>query len=100
MGNLIKKFISVFAFLGHIRFTHTIVLTWGTLCILLIFFAILFWDATLFIQSLSQQSETQPTKTEITLITQDIDDAMMILNNRQQQFNALLPSTATSTVLF
>ncbi len=98
--DVIKKYITLLAFLRHIHFTHATVLVVGTLCIFFAFGAILFWDITLFTRSFSRQNESTITAKQILLNAKDIDDAIMILNRRQQQLNALIPANGTSTVVF
>lgn len=94
--NQIKKIIQ------RIRFTQHTVILWGMAVCAVCATGIIIWDGALFLESiapLEPQTETQ-TK-QISLTSQDIDDAMQILNQRQKRFNTLIIDVAgTSTISF
>ena len=98
----LKQIIQKLAFIGRIRLTQAAVIIWGTVLLVVFLLAMLAWDASLFMQSISPvQPEAAGTSKQASLATQDIDDAIRILNIKQQQFNLLLAgSTGTSTISF
>lgn len=100
--NIFQKIPWKFSFFHRIRFTQTTVLTYGVLLLLVFIILILGWDASLFMQSLSSpQATTINESKKMSLTSQDIDDAIHILDQRQQKFNALLKGiTGTTTISF
>ena len=98
----LKQIVQKFAFIGRIRLTQTAVIKWGMICIITFLIALLAWDASLFMQSISPlQPETAASSKRASLSAEDIDDAIHILNTKQQQLNLLLTgSAATSTISF
>lgn len=98
----LKQITPKIGFIRRIRLTQTAVVAVGTMLLVLFAIAILLWDASLFLQSLSGlQPKTATSSQQVSLTAQDINDAINILDNRQQQFNALIHSTAgTSTISF
>ena len=89
-------------FIHHIRFTQARVITGGMILLALLLLAILGWDTSLFLQSLSPlEPAILKESKQVTLAPSEIDDADRTLDLRQQQFNALLQSsTGTSTISF
>ena len=98
----LKQITQKIGFIRRIRFTQTAVIAVGMILLVLFAVAVLLWDASLFLQSISGlQPETATSSKQVSLATQDIDDAIHILDTRQQQFNALIRSVAgTSTISF
>ena len=89
-------------FIRRIRITQTVVITWGMILLALSATAVLLWDTSLFLRSISMlEPETAIPSKQVSLTTQDLDDAINILDSRQQQFNSLIRGVAgTSTISF
>ncbi len=97
---MFKKIFNQFHFLRRLRITQTGVLIYGTLLVVIGFVSILGWDAYLFMQSISPPQAAVINKSEkISLTAQEIDDAIHILDQREQQFNILLKQTTGSTTI-
>lgn len=98
----LKQIIQKLANIRRIRFTQAAVITWGIGFLVIFLIAVLAWDASLFMQSISPlQTETATSSKQATLTSQDIDGAIRILDAKQQQLNLLLKgSTGTSTISF
>lgn len=91
-----------FQFLRRIKFTQTTVLLYGIVLLFVLIMGVLGWDAYLFIQSIAPQETIMIKKSkEISLTSQDIDDAIHILDDRQEHFTTLLKDiTSTTTITF
>lgn len=96
----VKKIFHKFTFFRRIRLTHIAVLVYGTIALAIFAIAIFGWDAYLFIQSLSppEPAEIQESK-KISLTSEDIDEAIRIIDQRQQQFTTLLQEATTSAAI-
>lgn len=97
-----KKIFQRFAFFRHIRFTHITILIYGTIALAVLVISALGWDTYLFIQSISplEAVEIKEPK-KISLASKDIDEAIRIINQRQEKFTTLLKATnASSTISF
>lgn len=99
---VIKKFFQKFQFLRRIRFTQIMILVYGVKVLALCIIAVLAWDAYLFIQSIVPIESTSVRESKkISLTSEDIDDAIRIIDQRQQKFTALLEKiTSTTTISF
>ena len=99
---IIKKFFQKFTFLRRIRFTQIMILIYGVEMLVLGIVAVLAWDAYLFIQSSAPIESTSAQESKkISLTFDDIDEAIHIIDQRQQQFTALLQkTTGTTTISF
>lgn len=99
---VIKKMFQKFQFLRRIRFTQIMILTYGVGALALCILAILAWDAYLFMQAIApiESISIQESK-KLSLTLGDIDEAIRIIDQRQQQFTALLEkTTGTTTISF
>ena len=98
----LKHITQKFTFISRIRLTQAAVITWGTMLLGIFLIAMLAWDASLFMQSISPlQVETSTSSKQASLTSEDIDTAIRILDTKQQQLNLLLiGSTGTSTISF
>lgn len=86
----------------RIRFTQASVLMGGIIVLIMLFLAVIAWDAYLFTQSVSplQASATDQSK-QISLTPQTIDEGIDILNQRKQKFDNILQNvTGTTTISF
>ncbi len=97
---IIKKFFQKFKFLRRIRFTQIMILAYGVEVLALCIVAVLAWDAYLFIQSSApiESTSVQESK-KISLTSEDIDEAIRIIDQRQQQFTTLLEKTTGTTTI-
>ena len=87
-------------FIRHIRFTQTRVITAGIILLALLLIATLGWDTSLFVQSLAPLEATAIKESkQVSLSSGDIDEAIRILDSRQQGFNTLLQHTAATTTI-
>ncbi len=78
------------------------VLAWGMIIVTVCLIIILIQDTVFFMQSISPpRPQATGTSKQISLTSQDIDDAIHILDQRQQQFNTLIQGfTGTTTISF
>lgn len=99
---VIKKIFQKFRFLRRIRFTQMMILTYGVGALALCIVVVLAWDAYLFIQAIAPiESTSMQESKKISLTPEDIDEAIRIIDQRQQQFTALLQkTTGTTTISF
>ncbi len=88
--------------LRRVRFTPAVALAAGMIFLAVISLSILLWDGYLFMQSLSPaQSEPRKESKKISLTSEDIDDAIRILDKRTRQFETLIHAgSATTTIVF
>ncbi|GEM_PF-3193767 len=95
---ILKKIKNPLALIRRLRLTQTAVLMTGIIFLAIFLVSILMWDGYLFMQSITPPTAA-PIKNskEMSLAPQDIDDAIHILDARQQQFNTLLKTT-TGTI--
>ncbi|MDP3769680.1 MAG: hypothetical protein Q8R40_01915 [bacterium] len=95
---ILKKIKNPAALIRRLRLTQTTVLMIGIIFLAIFLVGILMWDGYLFMQSITPPTAA-PIKNskEVSLVAQDIDDAIQILNTRQQQFNTLLKTTTGTT---
>lgn len=95
-----KKILKKFSFLSRIHFTQIMILVYGTIALAMLLVAVLGWDTYLFIQSISPlEAVTISEPKKISLTSQDIDGAIRIIDQRQQQFDNLLKTTTASTTI-
>lgn len=102
INSLIKKIISKLPMPRRIRISRTMIVTCGMFFLILLTFFVLGWDMFLFTQSFSflKQKKIDALK-QLSLTTQDINDAIHLLDERQEQFNAILQAaTGTTTIVF
>ena len=87
---------------GRIRFTQSRVVTGMVIFLFLLLLIILGWDTSFFIRSLSPlQMEIIKEPKQISLSFSDIDEAIHILDIRQQKLSKLFQNiTGTSTISF
>ena len=99
---VVKKFFQKFQFLHSIRFTQIMILTYGTAVLIICIVAVLAWDAYLFMQSITPiEPITAQESKKISLTTEEINEAISIIDQRQEKFTALLKEiTSTTTISF
>lgn len=100
--SVIKKFFPKFQFLRRIRFTQIVILTYGMGVLAVCIIAVLAWDAYLFMRSIApiKPATIQESK-KISLTAQEMDEAIRIIDQRQQTFTTLLKEiTSTTTISF
>ena len=87
---------------GRIQFTQSRVVIGIVIFLALLLLIILGWDTSFFFRSLSPlQPEVIKESKQISLSFSDIDEAIHILDIRQQELNKLLQGiTGTSTISF
>ena len=80
---------------------QTNILAWGTVAWIGLMLFILFWDGYLFYQSLSPTEKASVVSIKKTPFTSDdINDAIQLLDEREQMFNTILHElTGTSTLV-
>ena len=99
---VIKKIFQKFQFLHSICLTQTTILIYGMAILVVFVIAILAWDTYLFMRSIAPiQPVTVQESKRSSLTSQDIDEAIRIIDQRQQRFTNLLQEmTSTTTISF
>jgi len=100
--SFVKKILQKLTFFQHIHFTQIMILVYGTMILTVFAVAVLGWNTYLFIQSISplETVEIKESK-KISITSQNIDEAINIIDQRQQRFEALLKkTTGTTTISF
>ncbi len=95
---IFKKIKNPIALIRRIHLTQTAVLMTEIIFLAIFLVSTLMWNGYLFMQSITPPTAA-PIKNskQASLAPQDIDDAIHILDARQQQFNALLKGTTGTT---